>query len=1044
MRNNRLIQRWLTGTGLILAFSGSAVSGGAGLPSQSLRTLYDQTALVQDAQGNPLPTEWELFPTTGGTVQWGGVNLSSGGTTTPRPIHVTYAGGRAVPMSGLVMVPPPSATNFTKLFFHPVLDPATTWELEVTMGLLDTGTTGRVHVQVVVGGDRPNALDDPWAVLVSTTMAAGDTRVLKVPLGLWPLRNHFVLALQTSKTPSNTQPDLVVLEDATLVPGPARPEMGIARSNINWSPDPAKVINGIAGLNPGWLRNTTGPGTPPVRVAAELAQAKARGLKVLLAILPERADFNDNYLRTLNPNVYEYENAGTAFNSLCGYTQGSPKLSEVDPVKFANRLAAFLQAAETAGVHFDAVEIGNELDWVCFNGDIPLGQIPGPLDSSIRTYGKLLEKAYPLVKNHNPSASIVTFGMANAGTFQESTYVTDPGPNYVADPGRNFILRLATIDAGKNYLDFVDGIGTHLYPGVGRSDRMAKMVLGTARSLGVTKPYWVTEWGFRSDLYPASSRYQDIRKTIEGLNSMGSVPVRTLLYYSYDDLTPGHPHNLVDASGARLPEAGMFEDPGLNPYPRPAPPTPVDATPPAVNGMWPGAGSAIAGRVLLKANPTDNVRPNWVTFTVDGQPAWSMPAIATTTYSWNSASATDGLHTVGAIVYDVFGNSVSTAVTVMVDNGVPAVSILQPSPGASVWGSVVVSAAPTDAMGVGSVVFLVNGVAKATATAAPYEYAWPTSAVVNGPAVLTARVYDRAGNSALSLPVAVTVANRVPALAVTPLTVDFAGSLGDTNPSPKSLSIGNSVAGSTLVWTVTGSIPWLTVFPSSGTGSGTVSLSANLSGQGLGLQTGTLTVTALDINGAAGSPAMVNVNLVISPSLDTTPPLVSFTAPTPGARVTGTVFVAISATDDRGVQGVVFFVDGVSVSTDTAPPFAYAWDTTRSSPGVHSVLVQAYDAAGNRTQETLRVSIPPQEKPTAYPNPYRGEGTMRFSGLEGGSRIKIFTSGGRLVAELPVDSDGQSAWEGQNAGGLPAASGVYLVAAESGKARRTFKILIQR
>jgi hypothetical protein len=139
-----------------------------------------------------------------------------------------------------------------------MLDPTTTWELEVTIGLLDTGTAGRVNVHVVVGGDRPNALDDPWAVLVSTTLAAGDTRVLKVPLGLWPLRNNFVLALQTSKTSTNTQPDLVVLEDAALVPGPARPEMGIARSNINWSPDPANVINGIAGLNPGWLRNTTG------------------------------------------------------------------------------------------------------------------------------------------------------------------------------------------------------------------------------------------------------------------------------------------------------------------------------------------------------------------------------------------------------------------------------------------------------------------------------------------------------------------------------------------------------------------------------------------------------------------------------------------------------------------------------------------------------------------------------------------------------------------------------------------------------------------
>src|SRR2546425_8968119 len=54
---------------------------------------------------------------------------------------------------------------------------------------------------------------------------------------------------------------------------------------------------------------------------------------------------------------------------------------------------------------------------------------------------------------------------------------------------------------------------------------------------------------------------------------------------------------------------------------------------------------------------------------------------------------------------------------------------------------------------------------------------------------------------------------------------------------------------------------------------------------------------------------------------DTTPPTVSITAPAASATVAGTVTVSASATDNVGVVGVQFKLDGANVGAEvTSPP----------------------------------------------------------------------------------------------------------------------------
>jgi hypothetical protein len=85
------------------------------------------------------------------------------------------------------------------------------------------------------------------------------------------------------------------------------------------------------------------------------------------------------------------------------------------------------------------------------------------------------------------------------------------------------------------------------------------------------------------------------------------------------------------------------------------------------------------------------------------------------------------------------------------------------------------------------------------------------------------------------------------------------------------------------------------------------------------------------------------------PPLDTTPPSVAISSPSDGETVSGTINVNVSASDDVGVTDVELYLDGEFLATDTAEPFAFAWDTTQWTDGVHTLEAIAYDAAGNST-----------------------------------------------------------------------------------------------
>ena len=127
-------------------------------------------------------------------------------------------------------------------------------------------------------------------------------------------------------------------------------------------------------------------------------------------------------------------------------------------------------------------------------------------------------------------------------------------------------------------------------------------------------------------------------------------------------------------------------------------------------------------------------------------------------------------------------------------------------------------------------------------------------------------------------------------------------------------------------------------------GSGTATGTSAWTASAIALQLGSnvLTVTARD---AAGNTATANLTVTLS---DTTSPTVAVTAPAAGTTVTSTVGVSGSATDNVGVAGVQFKVDGGNLGAEvTTPPYAVTWNTTTTADGAHVLTAVARDAAGN-------------------------------------------------------------------------------------------------
>ena len=368
-----------------------------------------------------------------------------------------------------------------------------------------------------------------------------------------------------------------------------------------------------------------------------------------------------------------------------------------------------------------------------------------------------------------------------------------------------------------------------------------------------------------------------------------------------------------------------------------------DSTAPTVNMTAPAAGASVSGTsVTIAAAATDDVGVVGVQFLLDGVAVGAEDTTAPYSTSWNTTTATNGNHTLAARARDAAGNTTTSAsVTVAVSNDTtaPSVSVTAPAPGASISGSITVDATASDNVGVVGVQFLLDGAALgAEDTTSPYSTVWNSATAGDGSHTLSARARDAAGNTTTSGGVTVTVNNdsTAPTVSVTaPSAGATVSGTAVTVSATASDNVGvlgvqfllDGVALSTEDTTSPYSRTWNTTTASNGSH--------------------TLTARARDAAGNTTTSAGVTVTV----NNDATAPAVSMTAPSAGATVSGTaVAVSATASDNVGVVGVQFLIDGATLGTeDTTSPYSTTWNTTTASNGTHTLTARARDAAGNTT-----------------------------------------------------------------------------------------------
>ncbi len=290
------------------------------------------------------------------------------------------------------------------------------------------------------------------------------------------------------------------------------------------------------------------------------------------------------------------------------------------------------------------------------------------------------------------------------------------------------------------------------------------------------------------------------------------------------------------------------------------------------------------------------------------------------------------------------------------DTTLPSVSISSPSQGSTVSGSsVTVSASASDNVGVVGVQFKINGNNLGSEdTTAPYSVTWNTTTFSNASQSITAVARDSAGNTKTSSAVSVNVSNTV-APTISAPTVDIKANGSDSNIY---IAIDTSA---TISWT-SNNASSCSVSPNGWTGtSGSQSTgklndgkvyTVSCTGAG-GTSSDSVTVIVLD-NPTTPTPTPTTT----TPILDTISPKVTITAPVPMTTTSGMpIFITADATDNVGVVGVQFQLDGVNFGAeDTTAPYSIIWDTKTTSIDDHNITAVARDSAGNKTTSS-RVNV---------------------------------------------------------------------------------------
>ena len=395
-----------------------------------------------------------------------------------------------------------------------------------------------------------------------------------------------------------------------------------------------------------------------------------------------------------------------------------------------------------------------------------------------------------------------------------------------------------------------------------------------------------------------------------------------------------------------------------------------DTTPPSISIVTPTAGQTLAGAVTLSASASDNVGVVGVQFLLNGTAIGAEVTAAPYNLTWSSTTVSNGSYTIAAQARDAAGNrATSAAIAVAVNNVVtPPASVLLPpvsddfhstSLNATLWSF-------QNPVGNGSYSMTGTNLLLIAPAGSRHD---PSDGGVNNSVRMVQQVSDVDFTVETAFNSVPSSAYQMEGILVQQDTRNYIRFETSSNGSSKHVSASTIVNGAVTtridtVVTITGSSVWLRVQRASGTwkllwssdgvvfnqaGSFTqayaVSAIGPYAGNWAAVASATPAFTAsVDYFFNTASP------IVAEDGVDTAAPTVTVLNPSTGQVLSGTVSVSASASDNVGVAGVQFLLNGTAIGAElTTAPYTLSWPCNAVANGSYNLTALARDAAGNRT-----------------------------------------------------------------------------------------------
>jgi hypothetical protein len=294
------------------------------------------------------------------------------------------------------------------------------------------------------------------------------------------------------------------------------------------------------------------------------------------------------------------------------------------------------------------------------------------------------------------------------------------------------------------------------------------------------------------------------------------------------------------------------------------------------------------------------------------------------------------------------------------DNTPPSVNFITPDADATLSGSASIIANATDNKGMAYVRFSVDAIVLKTDDTSPYEATLATTALTNGTHTLSAFARDLSGNVATTTR-NIIISNQTPSPDPTPT------STSDTTPPTVSFTLPAANA------SVNGTV---SVQADASDASGIASVQFKVDSSLLSTDTSapyttsldsttlangvhTLTAIATDTQGNIETTTRsITVANVVTPPADVTAPTVAFTSPVAdGVAVSGSLNIAVTASDSSGISAVRFKIGNTVLADDSDSPYGLALDTTAFSNGSYTLTAIAADPSGNQGTATRTIVI---------------------------------------------------------------------------------------